>query len=59
LSRWVHENYPTSGCALAVEVKKIFMDECTGLEDEAAVVSLSEVLRSTVPGLLEEAEAAG
>lgn len=59
LSRWVHENYPTSGCALAVEVKKIFMDEWTGLEDEAAVVSMSEVLRSTVPGLLEEVEAAG
>ena len=54
LSRWVHENYPTSGCALAIEVKKIYMDEWTGLEDEAAVVSMLEVLRASIPGLLEE-----
>ena len=54
LSRWVHENYPTSGCALAIEFKKIFMDEWTGQEDETALVSMLEVLRVTVPGLLEE-----
>ena len=54
LSRWVHENYPTSGCALAIEVKKIFMDEWTGQEDEAAVVSMLEVLRAAIPGLLDE-----
>jgi N-formylglutamate amidohydrolase len=54
LSRWVHENYPTSGCALAVEIKKIFMDEWTGQEDEAVVVSMLEVLRTTIPGILEE-----
>ncbi len=54
LARWVHENYPTSGCALAIEVKKVFMDEWTGQEDEAAMVSMLEVLRATVPGLLEE-----
>jgi N-formylglutamate deformylase len=54
LSRWVHESYPTTGCALAIEVKKIFMDEWTGREDEAALVSLLEVFRAAVPGLLEE-----
>ena len=54
LTRWVHENYPTSGCALAIEVKKIFMDEWTGQEDEAAVVSMLEVLRAAIPGLLDE-----
>jgi N-formylglutamate amidohydrolase len=59
LSRWVHENYPTSGCALAIEVKKIFMDEWTGREDEAAVVSLLEVFRATIPGLLEEITGSG
>jgi N-formylglutamate amidohydrolase len=54
LSRWVHEHYATSGCALAIEVKKIYMDEWTGREDEAVVVSMLEVLRSAIPGLLEE-----
>lgn len=53
LSRWVHENYPTSGCALAVEVKKIYMDEWTGRPDEALIESILEVFRASVPGLLE------
>ncbi len=59
LSRWVHENYPTSGCALAIEVKKIFMDEWTGQEDEVVVVSILEVLRASIPGLLEEITGSG
>ncbi len=54
LSRWLHENYPESGCALAVEVKKIYMDEWTGQADEAALVSMGEVFRAALPGLLEE-----
>jgi len=30
LSRWVHENFPESGCVLAIELKKTFMDEWSG-----------------------------
>ncbi len=30
LSRWVRETFPERVCALAIEVKKIFMDEWTG-----------------------------
>ena len=30
LSRWVHQNFPSSGCCLAIEFKKFFMDEWTG-----------------------------
>jgi N-formylglutamate amidohydrolase len=54
LSRWVNENYPTSGCALAIEIKKIYMDEWTGVSDEASIVNLLEVLRTAVTGVLEE-----
>lgn len=54
LSRWVHQNYPTAGCALAVEVKKIYMDEWTGRGDEASIVNVLEAVRATVPGMLEE-----
>lgn len=35
LSRWVAEAFPDRVCALAVEVKKIFMDEWTGEIDPA------------------------
>ena len=30
LSRWVNERYADRGCALAIEFKKMFMDEWTG-----------------------------
>jgi N-formylglutamate amidohydrolase len=30
LPRWIHENFPHSVCALAIEVKKFFMNEWTG-----------------------------
>jgi N-formylglutamate amidohydrolase len=53
LSRWIHETYPETGCALAIEVKKIYMDEWTGVPDESSLVNLSEVFRSTMPGLLD------
>jgi len=29
-SRWIHETYPESGCSLAIEFKKFFMDEWSG-----------------------------
>jgi N-formylglutamate amidohydrolase len=51
--RWIHETFPESGCALAVEVKKFFMDEWTGRPDEAAIRFVHEALASTLPGLLE------
>ncbi len=34
MTRWINENYPEQGCSIAVEVKKIFMDEWTGELDE-------------------------
>lgn len=44
-SRWVHETYPGQGGALAVEVKKIFMDEWTGRPDPAALRDVEVALR--------------
>jgi hypothetical protein len=35
LTRFVHEHYPRSGCAIAIEFKKFFMDEWTGEPDPA------------------------
>ncbi|HKX92418.1 MAG TPA: N-formylglutamate amidohydrolase [Sphingomicrobium sp.] len=36
-TRFVHERYPTRGCAIALEFKKFFMDEWTGVPDEREV----------------------
>lgn len=40
LSRWVSERFPDTGCTLAVDVKKTFMDEWTGVLDPVAFRSL-------------------
>ena len=54
--RWIHENFPESGCALAIEFKKFFMDEWTGEQDPARkqVEAIRQALKSTVPGVLQE-----
>jgi len=54
LCRTVHEHFPKSGCALAVELKKFFMDEWTGTVDGEQLQGIREALRATIPGLLEE-----
>jgi N-formylglutamate deformylase len=55
-SQWVHESFPRNGCALAVEFKKFFMDEWTGVPEGELVRAIGEALSSTVPGVLEELE---
>lgn len=44
VARFVHERFPRSGCALAIEVKKTFMDEWTGEVDEAHLSALRDAL---------------
>ncbi len=51
--QWIHANYPTSVCAIAIEVKKFFMDEWTGEADWRQVLAIRSALTSTVPGVLE------
>jgi hypothetical protein len=54
--RWIHQHFPEKGCALAIEVKKFFMDEWTGEADLRQVEAIREALESTVPGVLAELE---
>lgn len=42
---WVHRTYPTSACALALEVKKTFMDEWTGRVDVGRLWAWREILQ--------------
>jgi hypothetical protein len=53
LARWVHERYPQTGCALAIEVKKFFMDEHTGEVDGPVCAAVGEALAATVPGVVQ------
>lgn len=48
LPDWVHRNFPDKGCALAVEVKKFFMDEWTGEVEPARLEAVGNALAGTV-----------
>ena len=47
LAWFVHERYPTTGLCLALEFKKVFMDEWTGHPDDAHVEELARALAAT------------
>jgi N-formylglutamate amidohydrolase len=59
LSKWVHENYPQSGCCLAVELKKFFMDEWTGDVFDVEHRAISRALAATSAGLIESLSVIG
>lgn len=46
-SRWLHTNFPNSACCIAIEFKKIWMDEWTGEIYEDKLNKLIEALNST------------
>jgi hypothetical protein len=50
-ARFVHEVFPKTGCAIAVEFKKFFMDEWTCMPDRKALVAMRAMIRSTLPVL--------
>jgi N-formylglutamate amidohydrolase len=54
LCRWVDRRYEGRGCALAIEFKKVFMDEWTGELDEHHLENLRGALAAVVPVLIED-----
>lgn len=50
---WIHRTFPESVCALAVEFKKVFMDEWTGEADRPHLAGLQAALQFTAPRLLQ------
>ena len=48
LSRWVHQNYGNTSCALAIELKKVFMDEWTGELDPERLDDLGDALVASI-----------
>lgn len=53
LVQWIHQRYPDTGCALALEFKKVFMDEWTGEPDIEALEAMRKMVRLSLP-VLEE-----
>jgi len=52
--KWVHTRFPETGCAIAIEMKKFFMDEWTGELYSEQHRAIQDALASTLPGLVEE-----
>jgi len=59
VSRWVHEMFPDTGCALAIEFKKFFMDEWTGEPYRDRIDAIGRALAGTASGVLEELSRGG
>jgi hypothetical protein len=47
LARFVHETWPTQGCAIAFEFKKFFMDEWTGEPEPEALDTMRRLINHT------------
>ena len=56
-ARWVHETFPEEGCVLAIEVKKVFIDEWTGEPCPELIDAMGEALGSVIPGIMDELDA--
>ena len=56
-TRFVHANFPTSGCAIAIEFKKFFMDEWTGEPDREALELMRSMITASLPVLLDSLKA--
>lgn len=50
-TRFIHTNFPKTGCAIAVEFKKFFMDEWTCVPVREALVAMRTMIRATLPVL--------
>jgi N-formylglutamate amidohydrolase len=57
LPGWIHQTFPTTVCALAIEVKKFFMDEWSGQLDVAQHEAIGTALARAAEGVREELEA--
>jgi hypothetical protein len=46
-TRFVHERFPKRGCAIALEFKKFFMDEWSGVPDQRELEAMRRFIRFT------------
>jgi N-formylglutamate deformylase len=51
-SRWVNKTFGNRSCTIAIEFKKIFMDEWSDQYDRELLSAIREALEKSVPGML-------
>lgn len=54
MSTWIHRTFPANAVCLAIELKKTFMDEWSGVANDAHIARLARAIATTLPGLVEE-----
>lgn len=54
LAQWTHDTFPESACVLSIEFKKFFMDEWSGQPDMQQLAAITDALRFSADGVLEE-----
>lgn len=52
-ARWVHTKFPKTGCCIAIEFEKFFMDEWSGEFNPADLEEVHKILAYTLPALRE------
>lgn len=50
-SHWIHNNFPEDACSIALEFRKSFMDEWTGVPNAAHVGAIRDALGQLIPKL--------
>ncbi len=50
-TRFIHQQFRSNGCAIAIEFKKFFMDEWTGVPDLEGIAALRALVAGSVPVL--------
>ena len=48
LAQWIHRRYPGVACVLALEFKKTYMDEWSGMPSQSRIYALREALTQTI-----------
>ena len=56
---WIHQTFPDKVCAIAIEFKKVFMDEWTGHPHQDELYAIGQALRKAADGVAEEMSAVG
>lgn len=56
LAQYLHDRYPWRVCVLAIEVKKFFMHEWTGVTDLDQITEFRKTLENTLPAVTESLE---
>lgn len=56
-TRFVHATFPETGCAIAIEFKKFFMDEWTGEPDHQALRAMRTMIAASLPVLVDSIQA--